>query len=162
MRPSALIDHSLTKTIFEAVRPVMIAEENYRRTHGPGSEYPLDEYEFYLMRVGNRLATLLSHCEQLSHAIHFMSTFRQTEASTRSGVTRTKHLRYCIENYIVRTQTLYDLILKLVDAVFHLLNSDTQCRPVVWPLTSRIPCEISRIGWKIKGILLTFYSSPGN
>ena len=32
------------------------------------------------------------------------------------------------QNYIIRTQTVYDLVLKLIDAVFHLQNSDTQCR----------------------------------
>jgi hypothetical protein len=60
-----------------------------------------------------------------------MSNYRQTAATGRAGITRTKHLRYNIESYIIRTQALYDLVLKLIDAVFHLLNSDSQCRHAI-------------------------------
>ena len=106
----------------------MVAEYEFQQRHGRDAEYIPDEYEFYLMRVGNRLATLLAHCEQLAHSILFLTNYRETTATRHAGVTRAKHIRYEIESYIVRTQTLYDLVLKLVDAVFHLTNADTQCR----------------------------------
>lgn len=128
MTHDELRDHRLTKLVFDAVRPTMAAEHEFQQSHGRDAEYIPDEYEFYLMRVGNRLATLLTHCEQLVHAILFLSNYRETTATRRAGVTRAKHIRYGIESYIVRTQTLYDLVLKLVDAVFHLTNADTQCR----------------------------------
>jgi hypothetical protein len=128
MTPDGLKDHAFTKAVFDAVRPVLKVEYDYRQRQGRDAEYVPNEYEFYLMRVGNRLAAVLSHCEQLSHAILFMSNYRQTAAMGRTGITRMKHLRYNIESYIIRTQTLYDLVLKLIDAVFHLLNSDSQCR----------------------------------
>lgn len=123
-----LKEHAFTKAVFDAVRPVIMAEHDHHQRHGREVEYTLDEYEFYLMRVGNRLATLLSHCEQLAHAILFMSNYRRTPSLARAGISRTKHLRYNVENYIIRTQTLYDLVLKLIDAVFHLTNADSQCR----------------------------------
>jgi hypothetical protein len=40
----------------------------------------------------------------------------------RSRITRQAHLLYCVENYIVRTQSLYDRLLKLIDAVFEIYN----------------------------------------
>lgn len=123
-----LMNHAFTKAVLEAVRHVMKDEEDLRQRHGFKAEYIPDEYEFYLWRVGNRLAILLSHCEQLFHAIFFISNFRQTPSMARAGINRAKHLRYSIESYIIRTQTLYDLVLKLIDAVFNLMNADSQCR----------------------------------
>ena len=128
MKPEELINHAFVSEVFDAARPAMTAEHDYVLRHGHGAEYVPDEYELYLMRVGQRLAALLIHCEQLSYGIFFMSNFRMTPAMARAGITRAKHLRYSIENYIIRTQTLYDLVLKLVDAVFHLKNADSQCR----------------------------------
>ncbi len=128
MTVDALQEHAFTKAVFDAVRPVIMAEHDHHQRHGREAEYIPDEYEFYLMRVGNRLATLLSHCEQLAHAILFISNYRQTPSLARAGISRTKHLRYNVKSYIIRTQTLYDLVLKLIDAVFHLMNADPQCR----------------------------------
>lgn len=128
MTHDKLRDHRLTKLVFDAVRPIMVAEHEYQQRHGRGAEYIPDEHGFYLMHVGNRLATLLSHCEQLAHAVLFLSNYRETSATLRAGITRAKHIRYGMESYIVRTQTLYDLVIKLVDAVFHLTNGDAQCR----------------------------------
>lgn len=130
MNYQKLQEHDLVKMIFESVRPVMIAEHQHKQDKGKDAEYELDEYEFYLIRVGNRIATLLTICEQLVHTVYFITNFRQTSAMDRVGITRTKSLRYNVENYIIRTQTVYDLVLKLVDAVFHLANTDSQCRDV--------------------------------
>ena len=128
MTHNELGDHLFTQSVFDAVRLVMAAEREYQQRHGRDMEYILNEHEFYVMRVGNRVASLLSHCEQLVHSIFFLSNYRETPTMSRVGITRTKHLRYGIESYIVRTQTLYDLVLKLVDAVFHLTNADSQYR----------------------------------
>ena len=106
----------------------MASEHEYHMKHGHTAEYIPDEYEFYLLRVGNRLATLITHCRGLEDAVLFMSSFRQTRSMANAGINRTRHVRYSMENYIIRTQTLYDVVLKLVDAVFHLMNADSQCR----------------------------------
>ncbi len=98
-----LRNHAFTKAVFEAIRPMLTAHPEYFKRYARNREDVPDEYEFYLMRVGNRLAILLSHCEQLSHAIIFMSTYRQTPIATHVGITRAKHLRYEIESYVVRT-----------------------------------------------------------
>lgn len=128
MKYEQLMKHHFTKSVLDAVRPEIAAEHEYKVQHGREAEYIPDEYGFYLMRVGNRLATLLSHCEQLIHSIFFITNYRETPTTRRAGITRAKHIRYGIESYIIRTQTVYDLVLKLVDAVFHLTNADSQCR----------------------------------
>jgi len=40
----------------------------------------------------------------------------------KEGITKQNHLIYCIENYIIRTQSMYDRLLRLVDKVFELYN----------------------------------------
>ena len=67
MTAEELKEHAFVKAVFEAVRPVMVAEHEFQLKHR-GAKWVPDEYQFYLSRVGNRLATLLSHCEQLSRA----------------------------------------------------------------------------------------------
>jgi hypothetical protein len=123
-----LTQHPFTRNALETAIPVLRAENDYKKHHGRKSEYTLCEHDFYIMRVGNRISMLISHCEQLSNAIHFMTTYRKTAGSMTAGANRISHLRYNVENFIIRTQTLYDLVLKLVDAVFHLTNDDSQCR----------------------------------
>lgn len=127
MTAEELSGHALARCVFESTVPVLAAGRAYELEH-PGEERDLDEREFYVMRVGNRLAHVLSHCEQLEHAPWFLSVYRETRSAARAGATREKYLRFMIESYIVRTQTLYDLALKVTDAVFHLTNADSQCR----------------------------------
>jgi len=125
---SELNNHRFSRTVFETANPLIKTDYEYRKAHGREAEYPFDEFEFYILRVGNRLATLLYHCEQLEHSVLFLSNYRQTPSLSIAGINRTKYLRYSVENYIIRTQTLYDLVLKLIDSVFHLTNADSQCR----------------------------------
>ncbi len=155
MELNELHNHVFTRTVFDATKPLIEAEHEHRKIHGRDSDYPSDEFEFYILRVGNRLATLLSHCEQLEHSVLFMSNYRQTQALTNAGISRTKYLRYSVENYIIRTQTLYDIVLKLIDAVFHLTNADSQCRDftIVENLKvkqSNIPALLKPLRKKIK------------
>jgi hypothetical protein len=119
---SRLASHSFHVKVTDAARSVLAAEQEYKNQHDCQEEFVPDEHEFYLLRVGKRWSVLLSHCEQLEHALLFMSNYRETPSMIRAGVNRTKHLRFHLEGYIIRTQTLFDLMLHLVDAVFHLTN----------------------------------------
>lgn len=87
-----------------------------------------DEYEFYLIEVGHTLAHLLGLCEQLIHATLFLSAFTPTKRMKKAGINRASHLQYNIENYLIRTQSLHDRVLKLVNAVFHLGLDSRDCR----------------------------------
>ncbi len=154
MTADELRAHPFSKTLLNAARPLVAAEHAFEQEH-PGGEWVPDELEFYVLRAADRWALLLSHCEQLSHGLLFFSTYRHTAPATRGGASRHKYLRYMIENYIVRTQTLYDLVLKLVDAVFHLTNADRQCRhdTIVRNLKvarTELPAALKRLQKKVK------------
>lgn len=87
-------------------------------------EPPVDERQFYVMRVGYGLADALTWVEQLQHAVHFLNDFGYQRAVQREGVTRYHHLIYNIENYLVRLQSIYDRLLQLTNLVFHICMSD--------------------------------------
>lgn len=123
-----LLTHPFTQRVFEDCRSV------YRAIGAPGktlnqefTEEP-DEYQFYILRTGNRIAHLLETCHQLEDTILYLSSFSPSIRMKRAGINRHSYLLYNIENFIIRTSTLYDRSLKLVDAVFHLGNHPRECR----------------------------------
>jgi Cthe_2314-like HEPN len=86
-----------------------------------------DEHEFYVLRVGHAIAELLTMCDQIAHSVVYLGSYSRKPAFEAAGVTRGRHLLYHIENHIIRTHSLYDRSLQLVDATFHLLNASTEC-----------------------------------
>jgi hypothetical protein len=85
------------------------------------------EREFYILKVGHSLASLLHLCLQLDQALFYISNCRITPSMKNARIDRPSHLTYNIENYLIRTQMLYDRVLQLVNAVAHLCNSDENC-----------------------------------
>jgi Cthe_2314-like HEPN len=85
---------------------------------------PMDERQFYITRVGFGLAHTLTWVEQLHHAIHFLNDFGYSRKVRESGVNRSHHLIYNVENYLVRLQSVYDHCLQLTNNVFHICMSD--------------------------------------
>lgn len=128
MKAETLSHHPFVKTAFGDMRIVM----KERPELFPGSRYDsealADEYEFYLLRIGNALARLLTECNQLEHGVLLMSVYRDSAALREAGVNRVNHLIYHVESYIVRTQIVYDRALRLVDRFFHLGNKDSELR----------------------------------
>lgn len=88
------------------------------------AQYKRDPYEeeFYCLRIGFCMAHLLTVVQQMEHTILYMSNFTPTELMKKAGVTRSTHLLWSVENYIIRTQTVYDRLLVLVDRLFHIQN----------------------------------------
>jgi hypothetical protein len=84
-----------------------------------------DEHEFYQLRVGRGVAELLTACEQASQAVMYLSSMPSSRQRLK-GITAHKHILYHLEVHAVRTHSLYDRALQLVDSVFHLLNSATE------------------------------------
>lgn len=89
-----------------------------------GAEYKRDplEEEFYCLQVGHCLCHLLTVVQQMEHTILFMSNFSPTAKMKNAGVNRHTHLLWSVENYIIRTQSVYDRLLILVDRLFHIQN----------------------------------------
>lgn len=78
--------------------------------------------EYYCILVGKTLSHVLTICRQLEHSVLYFSSFSPTQKMKKANITRQSHLLYCIENYIIRTQSMYDRLLVLVDRVFELYN----------------------------------------
>jgi hypothetical protein len=119
-----LIEHQFAQQVWRDARPVLVVfRPRITGTSKPGEILP-DEHEFYIWRAGSALAALLSASDRLVHSVVFLSAYRQTKALQEAAITRTDHLTFGIENFIIRTQVIYDRVLRLVDAVFDLRNDE--------------------------------------
>ena len=68
----------------------------------------------------------------MEHAVEFLSDFSYSKRMRERGIKRHHHFSYNVENYIIRTQILYERLLQLVNRVFHLLNEPRNCTyPVI-------------------------------
>ncbi len=124
---NALGEHTLVTLAFNDAKGIVdLLTDSSPNIDAPYKRLP-DEYEFYVLRVGSSLASLLHVCLQLDQALFYMSNCRITQAMRKARITRPEHLLYNIENYIIHTQMLYDRILQLVNAVVHLCNSRENC-----------------------------------
>ena len=128
MEIDELRQHHFFRRALDAARPVLldIDAPGGKRLRKEERRLP-DEHEYFVLRVGNTLSQLFSCCEQLEHGLHFIANYRETEVMRKAGITRAKHLTYNVENYLIRSQVLYDRALRLTDAVFHLTNGEAQC-----------------------------------
>ena len=123
-RTSRLGEHDLAHQVWQDAIPVLSVYGVRRASTSKSGEILPDEHEFYMWRVGSALAALLSASDRLNHSVLFLSAYRQTKALQEARITRTDHLIFGIENFIIRTQVIYDRVLRLVDAVFHLMNDE--------------------------------------
>lgn len=123
-----LILHKFVARIFEEateveksiIIPGKILKPKYKRE--------MNEYEFYVTRVGNRIAHLLNITKQLAEIPLYLTSFNPSTRMKNAGLNRHSYLLYHIENFIIRTSSLFDRALKLIDAVFHLQNDDRECK----------------------------------
>jgi DNA repair ATPase RecN len=81
-----------------------------------------NEEEYYCLQLGFYLAHLLTVVQQMEHTIYYMSNFYPTKAMKNAEINRSTHLLWSVENYIIRTQSVYDRLLILVDRLFHIQN----------------------------------------
>jgi hypothetical protein len=121
-----------------------------------------DEHEFFLIGVAIAMAELLNCCHQLSQIPVLLANHRQTATMDKAGINRHSMIVYHIENYLIRTQSVLDRTLKLVDAVFHLLNAPKNCRYDV--VIQNVKVQVSDIPEPIKKLrkLLERYAGLRN
>ncbi|MDD5327792.1 MAG: Cthe_2314 family HEPN domain-containing protein [Phycisphaerae bacterium] len=111
--------------------------------------------EYYCLSVASSLAHILTICQQLEHSVLYFSSFSPTPKMKKAGIAKQNHLLYCIENYIVRTQSMYDRLLKLIDCVFELYNpSHRICHDLIMNNShvqhSSIPNKLRKLRKSIK------------
>ncbi len=82
-------------------------------------EAVLDEFQYYVHKVGFYLVHTLTWCKQLDLAIEFLSNY---DYSKKIEASRADHLIYNIENYLIRLNSVYDRILQIVNAAFSFMH----------------------------------------
>lgn len=88
---------------------------------------PLKWYEAYMRDVFLKAAELVTTCEQIEHSVAFMANFRSTPSLKSAGVTRLDHIRYHIENHLIRIISVGDRALILTSAVLRLGVKPRDC-----------------------------------
>ena len=88
-------------------------------------DFTPDEDEFYVMKVGFATAHMLTWCQQLDDAIELLTNF---DYSKRINTNRSAHFTYNLENYLIRINSVFDRVLQLVNAVFHIGTNDEHVR----------------------------------
>ena len=112
-----LMQHAFPVAVWKEVAPLQKQAEE----QGFHEDFEqIDEYQFYIIRVGYSLAQLFTWVEQLDHAVFYLSDFSYDKKARQEGINRAKHLLYNIENYLIRLQSVYDRALQLTNNVFHL------------------------------------------
>jgi hypothetical protein len=76
-----------------------------------------DELEYFIHNVGFYTTYFLVLCKQLEYGVKLFSNFKY---DGKSNCKRIDHLRYNIENYIIRYHSLSDRLLQVINSVFHL------------------------------------------
>lgn len=120
----AISDHPFpTSALHYGVRILAVVEEplSALKTQGEFKREPT-KAEYYCISVAKTLAHLLGICSQLEHSVLYMSSFTPSAKMKKAGISKQSHLLYCIENYIIRTHTMYDRLLRHIDKVFEIYN----------------------------------------
>jgi len=120
--PDSLKLHAFVLAVWNEAVPLQKQVDDLGRI---GDSEEIDEYQFYVMRVGYSLAQIVTWMEQLDHAVYYLSDFSYKKDAKDEGVNRAKHLLYSVENYLIRLQSVYDRALQLTNNVFHLGIEDS-------------------------------------
>lgn len=100
----------------------------------------LDEFQYYVHKVGFYLIHTLTWCKQLDLAIEFLSNY---DYSKKLESTRADHLIYNLENYLIRLNSVYDRVLQIVNAVFHLCINEENVNHLVIVSNYKVQHNIS-------------------
>ena len=120
-----ITNHKFYKRIIEDGNKIF-EDKKFNITDIDLPDYKLNELEYYIHAVGFSLVNLMAWCKQLEYGIEFISNFNYKHTSSSLSITRSDHLRYNIENYLIRFYSLNDRILQLINSVFHLCISEDQ------------------------------------
>ena len=119
-----LTKHPFVKKVLQDAIPILknITVSGTIRKVYPIYKRTVNKNEAYLLDTGHTLSQLAYICQQLSHIPLYLTSFRSSKKMEEGGVTRHPHILLCVENYIIRTQSLYDRMLQLINVVFNIYN----------------------------------------
>lgn len=78
-----------------------------------------NQHEYYLINLGRAVAQLIISWEQLAIP-SVMLNQKNSEYLREKGINKHKRIIYEIENYLYRVAAIYDRVLLLVNATYHL------------------------------------------
>lgn len=118
---TSLDKHDFVRTVLEEGSKLLAGIEFDPRALELPDNVVLDEQQYYVQKVGFNLVHTLTWCKQLDLSIEFFSNF---DYSKKINASRADHLIYNLENYMIRVNSVYDRILQILNAVFHLCMSE--------------------------------------
>ena len=86
---------------------------------------PDDEYVKNALISASEIITI---CEQLAYAVEYLSGFRARSLPSAEPITRHDYIVYHLENHLIRTGSLLDRALLLVNVIFGLGVPERECR----------------------------------
>lgn len=116
-----LINCEFTKKVFKDGDNIFKEMEIEQPAINLPDNIDFDEYQYYIHKVGFYLTHTITWCKQLNFALDFISNYNYSQ---KNSSTRADHLIYNIENYLMRLNSIYDRVLQIVNAVFHLCISE--------------------------------------
>ena len=121
-----LVNHPFSKIVFEEGIELQkeIYAENTFLSINPSLKRIPNEYEHYILNVGSRLARLFVCILGITNIIELLSQKTPNAKLKKKNITTYDLIIYHLENYIIRVQSVYDRVLFLIDALFHLGNSE--------------------------------------
>ena len=99
-----------------------------RRRRAGESLRPLRPDEEYARRSLLFAGELLNVCDQMSYAIEFLTGFRSRKMPSGEPITRYDYIVYHLENHLIRTSSILDRALLLVNIIFRLGVPEKECR----------------------------------
>lgn len=110
----------LQESLVEASRAFDPWIREWARTGRQPKPLSFSPYGAYKQRVARAMGDLFGCCAQLEFSVAYLSSFQQSARMKKVGLNRSSHLGFTIENYLVRSQAVYDRALHLVEVVFDL------------------------------------------
>jgi len=101
-----------------------------RKIYPPKGAVPrlLAPQEEYILRCLVSTGELMTACDQLGYALTYLSGYRRKTTTDGLLITRSDHLAYHVENFVIRLATITDRALKLVNITFQLGIQPRECR----------------------------------
>jgi hypothetical protein len=119
-----LIEHPFVKQVLQ---DALLFVKNKDLSQKLRQSKPIfNKNEAYILFIAQTLFSLLTIYEHLTLIPIYLKSFSLSEEIKKEGVTQHFHVLLCIENYIIKTQSLYDRMLQLVDVVFNIYNPSNQ------------------------------------
>ena len=147
MKSQILKAHSFPTKVWEKCRelnPAILESDRDKESDA------INEYEFYVLRVGYALAHLVTWIEQLEHAVFYLSDYPYSKAAKSYGITSASHLQYNVENYLIRLNSIYDRSLQLTNCVFHLCVEESNISHAL--IVSNLHVARTKVPLKLKSL----------